>query len=410
MTHGFFYPLRMAGGAMHTLLRLIAGVLVAMCAATMAHAEAGPGVLTATSITSTSATTSGLSGTLNAVLAETERRSYYSTRVTVGWGTIGAAGKAAFRGASRFIPYVGLAMTAAEMSGWEFDGSWFNKGDGIPNRELQGGVYWCARQQDGFVIAGTYCSDSQTEMRAWLLDQVIVQGGMPYEVTEVVESWGNLLARHVDNGTLLASSVAPMQYDLPTQYKTPGSREPTPVTETEMAQAMASNAQNHHSLLHDINGNPHQFPEVQTALNNMALGIGAASGTGQAPTVDGDPVDPNNEDGNSPDPTGNPGKGSELPAFCEWAKVVCDFIEWYKDEGEPLEPVELPEADEEDPTQHWSSGQGGGSCPAPQTLTVMGQDLEFSYAPICDFADVIRALVLVMSSILAVRILAGAAR
>lgn len=65
----------------------------------------------------------------------------------------------------------------------------------------------------------------------------------------------------------------------------------------------------------------------------------------------------------------------ELPAFCEWAGIVCDFIEWYKTEPEDDAP-ELPEHElEKKEIDKELLNVSGSSC--PQDLTVNWTGLPF---------------------------------
>ena len=141
------------------------------------------------------------------------------------------------------------------------------------------------------------------------------------------------------------------------------------------------------------------------ALGGMAAGIGNATGT--TPALGGQEVNPNQSSPNDPAPQPS-GQGSELPAFCEWAGVVCDFITWYKDEGDALEEVPMPfEESDEIQMQEWSSGQSGGSCPAPLSTNAYGETVEFSYEPMCDFAEYMYGILIAMASISAGFIIFG---
>lgn len=73
--------------------------------------------------------------------------------------------------------------------------------------------------------------------------------------------------------------------------------------------------------------------------------------------------------------TSTGGATFELPAFCEWAGIVCDFIEWYK--TEPVDDApELPEHElEKKEIDKDLLNVGGSSC--PQDLTVNWTGLPF---------------------------------
>lgn len=73
--------------------------------------------------------------------------------------------------------------------------------------------------------------------------------------------------------------------------------------------------------------------------------------------------------------TSTGGSTLQLPAFCEWAGIVCDFIEWYKTQPEDDSP-ELPEHElEQKEIDKDLLNIGGSSC--PQDLTVNWTGLPF---------------------------------
>ena len=73
--------------------------------------------------------------------------------------------------------------------------------------------------------------------------------------------------------------------------------------------------------------------------------------------------------------TSTGGATLQLPAFCEWAGIVCDFIEWYKTQPEDDSP-DLPEHElEKKEIDKDLLNVGGSSC--PQDLTVNWTGLPF---------------------------------
>ena len=63
------------------------------------------------------------------------------------------------------------------------------------------------------------------------------------------------------------------------------------------------------------------------------------------------------------------------------------------------------------PDGQWSSGLGGGSCPASKSVAVglggVSTTVNFSFQPLCDFATLIRGLVLACAAIASAYIIAG---
>lgn len=58
------------------------------------------------------------------------------------------------------------------------------------------------------------------------------------------------------------------------------------------------------------------------------------------------------------------------------------------------------------PDSGW--GAATGSCPSPKTITVLGQSMQLSWEPVCDFANGIRWIVIALASMSAAWILMGA--
>jgi hypothetical protein len=119
-------------------------------------------------------------------------------------------------------------------------------------------------------------------------------------------------------------------------------------------------------------------------------------------------------------------KPAELPAFCGWAAIVCDFanvgisaIKWAKTDAQaPTDtnvnvksdtPTELQNFD-----MHKSYFNFGSQCPAdvPMTFTIMGKTttLNFQYTAICDFLGKIRPFVIGSAWIAGAFIVTGSSR
>jgi len=361
----------------------------------MAHAGGGgalEAVLSATSVTSTSSGAAGVSGTLNAVLTATETRTYYQAPATVGWSTLGGAARAGLRGVQRFVPYVGLALTAAELAGWVYEDGWFNKNDGIEPEELTGGSYYCAAPPT-WVLSGKYCTATPQAMQSFILGKQFKNGATNLTVTEAVIMDNGAYVRALSYnaaGTLVDAIAISRGSTLPEDYWTPGSRPATQVTEEELAKLIAQDPANHYTMLHDVNGKPHPFPEIVNALNSIADAI--TNATGASPSVDAEPVIPNETDPSDPAPPGD-ATGQELPAFCEWAKVVCDFIDWYKKEPKIPEDEEFPYEDiSPEAMEDYDSGMSGGTCPAPEIIPVLDGEFELQWDGLCTFVEYLNPL------------------
>ncbi len=116
------------------------------------------------------------------------------------------------------------------------------------------------------------------------------------------------------------------------------------------------------------------LPPISKPLPNHGLGEYAGTKTGTQPGTD----------------TGEGGISGSLPAFCTFASVVCDAIEWLKGtDGIPEEEThQIEELDHSNlPTNpDFSFSQ---SCPAPLSIPldfgIVSSSIEISYEPFCQF-------------------------
>src|SRR5690606_37441576 len=82
----------------------------------------------------------------------------------------------------------------------------------------------------------------------------------------------------------------------------------------------------------------------------------------------------------------------EWPGFCDWASVVCSFIEWFQ---EPFDvpDVEWPLIEDQDYEEEFDFTLAA-SCPEPYTIELaLFPPVQFNWQPFCDLATFIRPLV-----------------
>jgi len=104
--------------------------------------------------------------------------------------------------------------------------------------------------------------------------------------------------------------------------------------------------------------------------------------------------------------TGNTTTETQWPGFCEWASIVCDFIDWVREPLQPQQPEEMPK-EEIGALQNYGSGLGTGSCPAPTPFGYNGNTFQISYDPACQAMSYFRPLGLAIASLIAGFILIG---
>ncbi len=128
--------------------------------------------------------------------------------------------------------------------------------------------------------------------------------------------------------------------------------------------------------------------------------------------------DPENPTQQIPNPNYEPNTNTgssiklDFPKFCSWAAVVCDFIDWVKEEPE------LPEEDADIPSEllpiaftPFQLVNFDATCPPdiPLDLQIIGEPISsvFPMQPFCTFFSGMQPFVLLLSMFVSVRIVAG---
>ncbi len=113
-------------------------------------------------------------------------------------------------------------------------------------------------------------------------------------------------------------------------------------------------------------------------------------------------------------PSQQPGtQSSQWPGFCEWAPVVCDWIDWTQEMPEDMQPEDFPveTLTVDDLRKDYNSGLGSGSCPSPVTTQFMGSQIVLSYETACYGARTyFKPILLMIAGIIAAFIIVGASR
>lgn len=124
-----------------------------------------------------------------------------------------------------------------------------------------------------------------------------------------------------------------------------------------------------------------------------------ATDPNQTPTDPTDPTDP--ETPTDPNPESKP---FELPPFCSWATKVCSFIDWMQ--AEPPEPPESGEVDVQIPDSNMHEGilerlyiNMPAQCPPDPVLEFMGARIPFPMSVFCQFAAMMKPLILLFAYI-----------
>lgn len=120
------------------------------------------------------------------------------------------------------------------------------------------------------------------------------------------------------------------------------------------------------------------------------------------PTPDPDPeTDP---DGESPTPAPE-AEPFELPPFCAWATKVCDFIDWVQTPpSDPEDGAGDIEVEKPDPDMHVGILERlyidmPAECPPDPVLEFMGAKIPFPMSVFCQFASMMKPLILLFAYI-----------
>jgi hypothetical protein len=133
-------------------------------------------------------------------------------------------------------------------------------------------------------------------------------------------------------------------------------------------------------------------------------------------------TNPDTGTGTTPSPNPSPNNGSttnfELPAFCNYAAKLCDWLDWTQEDKE-LEEAEKEEPEEFDiGTIDKNRFRASGQCPAPieinESVRSLGKSVDFDltieWTQICNVAEDTSPLVLLISTITGLLILVGGGR
>lgn len=100
---------------------------------------------------------------------------------------------------------------------------------------------------------------------------------------------------------------------------------------------------------------------------------------------------------------------ADVPTDCEFMPTVCAFLDWFQEPASLDEP-DLPVVDHLDGYSA-SIGSSAGVCPSPISVDLLAfGTVSVSYQPLCDFAAILRYLVLAGALLFAIYINMGIAK
>lgn len=343
--------------------------------------------VTATGVRTTTTFEATLTGTANGVRN-------YAVPVPVSSSTLGGLARAAMK---RVGPAAALYQTAKSIidgAGWAIDELQEQVVDGpsVPAEQVAPGTRMlCSKYGFG-------CSTSPTAFYALVNADLVRDGQSGLSVVSHTSDGTFAIFRLNNSGSYVYSwnTVSTWTPNYGTGHT------PTPITDQQLGDLLKTSPEVINAILIDPEtGAPIHTPELVQAMNDLRRSIEAANAIDPGP------------DATPKDPMETQPMESAWPTFCSWASTVCDFINWVKTDDPDTSRPEVP-WEEEDPasiTQSWSSGLGGGSCPAPVTFSVSlagtTASPEFSFEPVCQFGTVMRPVIIALAAIIAGFIIAG---
>lgn len=359
--------------------------------------------------TATGANTSASAMWTNA----TGNTTYHKVPVHLSAGTLGKLGKAAIK---RGLPVVGWGMALrgiVDGAGWAIDEltQQVISSPGVPQGDLGPTAYCLTMAPSGQLR----CSSTPGQLSAFAHQTANSWLGSGYLYSQPCHVGGFMGAGRryncfrPDINQTISSVAYESEYTMPNggwpsnftndNFSSP----PVPVSDADLGNLLKQNPQIVNAILIDPDtGAPIRTQELTDALNDLRRSLEAANG-----------LEPGSDILPSDDYSQVQPSETQWPEFCGWATPVCDFITWFKDDGPEPEKPEVP-WEIESPTdiqQTWSSGLGGGSCPSPHQFSVSlagyTANPEFSYDPICGFANIMRPVVISLATILGVMMIAG---
>lgn len=394
--------MRGTAGAQHRLFGLICGLAVVLLAQVMASSASAAdyihrGQPIPHNVRWIGATAAGANTRVGASWTWNGVTTHHNVPVHVPSGTLGQAAK---RVIGRGLPYVGWALTLRDLvngAGWVID-------------ELQGQVTLPGQGQSPLptgvqvacVVGGgvTYCASSVGQLCSGIVG-VRLGDSEGSTATGCNEAQTSVLT-YFGGGSITTQTFSP---PIPSSIVNVNPQTPSrEVTLQELGDLLKGHPEIVNAVLIDPDtGAPLRTPELVAAMNGLRQALEAANGAQPSPDMPTDP-DWSNPDTVTPDQ-------SAWPGFCSWATTVCEFIDWVKAPDDAPERPEVPWDETPPEPVQWSSGLGGGQCPAPHQVTVTlggySASPTFEFTPLCTAATYLRPVLIGAATILAAVIVAG---
>lgn len=153
---------------------------------------------------------------------------------------------------------------------------------------------------------------------------------------------------------------------------------------------------------------------AKSAISNDSNPQNAKLNSGSTGTANTDTSEKTkNEDGTTSETESKSSTSFQLPAFCDWASYVCEFIDWVKKEPEDTDDQDQQVQDDSNvPQIKTDTFKFNGQCPQPLSLPIPDpfgnqHELTYSFDTFCLWLSKLKPWVDVIGWILAIVILTG---
>lgn len=264
------------------------------------------------------------------VAAAANEASYVSRAVTMSGGTVGGIMRGGLTGASKFLGWVGLAITAYQIYKWYKDsqtGNLLQPGQTIPGVSCGGGQYFATVNQfgaNGCSVVGLEAKWKQimgTAQDTWVSGDLCVPSGVGSQCSFTVTY------HHAGFSTNTTGTEIVKWYGsgAPTMTDPTVTTDPTPVSDQQLADLANQHPEWWPQLFTDPQtGNVVINPDIAHDMDALKQQL--------APTYGVDPttLTPTPSDPNYGTQQSTP-KQTDLPQYCAWAAAACDYYKFVED-------------------------------------------------------------------------------
>lgn len=324
---------------------------------------------------------------------------YYSRPVLVSNNTLGGLAKGMLR---RSVPVAGM-VAAVAAAGWVIDelSGQVLSGPPVPTSVPPGGTYYVdslqGKSHPSAMASAQFMASNYSGF--YVIDPLV--NCQPPNASGAYACQARLGQHSNPNNFLFPGNFVRINNTSDPINLTGPISQPVPVSDAQLGQLVKDSPQLWNEALRNPDGSVNRNPDVMAEADRLRDALTSPDPVTN-PTPNPEAEWDTGQQGGDP----QAGGAADLPEFCGWASIVCQLADYLMDDGDDSEdqaPVEIVP----DLSVSWSSGFGGGSCPAPVQFEVMGGDVVIPFDFLCELAVYIRPVVLAGAALMALMIVGG---